>query len=183
MFDPSQALAGLRIPADLLVALDYRPLHFALQPYHFVIRAIHVLSVAAFFGAITLLDLRLMGVRAVAPLRLFVHHVLKWLYVTFGISAVTGMALFFYDPVHVGSHAYFTLKLFFMAFGLVNAVLFHRMGLAEAIATDGAPSRAAKIAGAVSLALWVLVMVAASLNVEGPPKVLLSAMSSAQAII
>jgi hypothetical protein len=174
MFDPSQALAGFRIPSDLLIAMDNRDLHFAMQPYHFIVRALHVLSVSAFFGGIVLLDLRLMGVRAVAPLQGFVSYTIPWLYVTFGVTLVTGVALFLYDPLHVGSHAYFTLKLLFMVLGLVNALVFHRWMLADALKAQVAMPRSAKLGGAISLALWVLVMLAASLNVEGSPKVLLT---------
>jgi hypothetical protein len=174
MFDPSQALAGLRIPSDLLIAMDNRALHFALQPYHFIIRAVHVLAVAAFFGGIVVLDLRLIGVRAVAPLQGFVEHVVPWLYGTFAVSFVTGAALFLYDPLHVGSHAYFTLKLLFILLGLVNALVFHRWALGGALRAETRLPRSAKIGGAVSLGLWVLVMLTASLNVEGPPKVLLT---------
>ena len=57
MPDP-HALAFLRIPTGILVALDYRPFHFALQPYHHVIRLLHVLFMAAFFGGIALLACR-----------------------------------------------------------------------------------------------------------------------------
>ena len=174
MYDPSQALAGFRIPSDVLVALDNRPLHFALQPYHFLIRSLHVLSMAAFFGGIGLLDLRLMGVRATVPLRSFTEHTLPWLYATFGVAAATGVTLFLYDPVHAGSHAYFTLKLLFVVLGLLNAALFHRSGLAAALIADATLPRSAKIAGALSLACWLMVMITATLNVEGPPKVLLN---------
>jgi hypothetical protein len=174
MFDPSQALAGFRIPSDLLIAMDNRDLHFALQPYHFVIRAVHVLTMGAFFGGIVLLDLRLMGVRAAAPLLGFVQHTIPWLYVTFAITVLTGIGLFLYDPVNVGSHAYFTLKLLFIFLGLVNALAFHRWALADALKAEIKMPRSAKVGGAISLALWVLVMLAASLNVEGPPKVLLT---------
>jgi len=174
MFDPSQALAGFRIPSDVLVAMDNRPLHFALQPFHYLLRASHVLSMAAFFGGIGLLDLRLMGVRATAPLKGFTDHTLPWLYGSFAVSAITGTLLFLYDPLHVGSHAYFTLKLLFMLLGLANAALFHRMGLELALASEATLPQRARVAGAVSLACWILVVVFASLNVEGAPKVLLS---------
>jgi hypothetical protein len=174
MFDPSRALSAFRIPSDILIALDNRPLHFALQPYHFVIRALHVLTMAAFLGGIALLDLRLMGAKAAAPLSGFAQRTIPWLYVTFGITVVTGVALFLYDPLHVGSHAYFTLKLLFMALGLVNALAFHRWALADALRAETSPPRKARIGAAISLCLWTLVVVAASLNVEGPPKVLLT---------
>lgn len=60
MPDPS-VFAGLRVPAETLAALDNRALHFAMQPYHHLVRMAHVLSMSAFFGAIGLLDARLMG--------------------------------------------------------------------------------------------------------------------------
>ncbi|MDB5459591.1 MAG: hypothetical protein JWO72_1332 [Caulobacteraceae bacterium] len=179
MYDPSLALAGFRIPSDILVALDNRPLHFALQPYHFLIRLLHVLSMAAFFGGIGLLDLRLMGIRATVPLRSFTEHTLPWLYAAFGVTVVTGATLFLYDPVHAGSHAYFTLKLLFILLGLLNAALFHRSGLAAALIAAAPLPSGAKVAGALSLACWLVVMITASLNVEGPPKVLLTGSANA----
>jgi hypothetical protein len=176
MADPN-ALDLIRIPSDALVALDWRPYHFALQPYHYLVRMTHVVSMAAFFGAIAALDLRLMGWRVALPLRLFADLVLPWLYATFGIALVSGIALFFYDPVHVGSHAYFSLKLLLTVLGLVNAALFRRSAYVAAFAAEApasaAPSAHVRFVGAVSLALWTGVVVCACLNVEAAPKMLL----------
>jgi hypothetical protein len=172
MADP-HALDFLRIPSQTLIALDWRPYHFALQPYHYLVRMAHIVSMAAFFGGIGLLDLRLMGWRGALPLRPFADHVLPWLYATFAIALLSGLALFFYDPLHVGSHAYFSLKLILTALGLGNAALFRRVGYATTFAAEGPVSRHARLVGAVSLALWTGVVVCACLNVEGPPKVLL----------
>jgi hypothetical protein len=123
MADPN-ALDFLRIPSETLVALDWRPYHFAVQPYHYLIRAAHVTSMAGFFGGIATLDLRLMGWRQTLPLQPLAELVLPWLYVTFGITLASEIALFFYDPVHVGTHAYFSLKLLLTMLGVLNAVLF-----------------------------------------------------------
>jgi hypothetical protein len=172
MADPN-ALDFLRIPSQTLIALDWRPYHFALQPYHYLVRMAHIVSMAAFFGGIGLLDLRLMGWRGTLPLRPFANHVLPWLYATFAIALLSGLALFFYDPVHVGSHAYFSLKLILTALGVGNAALFRRVGYSETLATDGPVSRHARLVGIVSLALWTGVVVCACLNVEAAPKVLL----------
>jgi hypothetical protein len=176
MADPN-ALDFLRIPSNVLVALDWRPYHFALQPYHYLVRIAHVASMAAFFGGVAALDLRLMGWRPPLPLRPFADQMLPWLYFTFGITIVSGLALFLYDPVHVGSHAYFTLKLTLTALGLVNAALFRRSGYLAALVAEtpasGQPSARARFFGAVSIALWTAVVVCACLNVEAPPKVLL----------
>ncbi len=163
----------LRLPFDVLAALDSRGFHYALQPYHHLVRMLHVLVVAAFFGGILQLDLRLMGWRLTLPLRALTDHVLPWLYATFGAAVITGLALFFYDPIGVGSHGYFVPKLIFLALGLANAAIFHRTGYVAALAAQTRMPTSARIAGAVSLTTWAIVMACASLNVEGAPKVLL----------
>ena len=174
MPDPN-ALDFLRIPPPTLAALDWRPYHFALQPYHYLVRMTHVVSMAAFFGGIAVLDLRLLGWRGTVHLRPFAEQILPWLYGLFAVAMVTGFALFFYDPVHVGSHAYFVLKLALTVLGVVNAALFHRTGYLAGLATEGpvSPSGRARLSGAISLLLWTGVVACACLNVEAAPKVLL----------
>lgn len=176
MADPT-TLDFLRMSPNVLVALDWRSYHFALQPYHYLVRIAHVVSMASFFGGIVAIDLRLMGWRTKLPLRAFADHVIPWLYVTFSVAIVSGFALFFYDPVHVGSHAYFTLKLLLIILGMVNAALFHSSGYLAALATEtpssAQPTPRARLVGAVSLALWTGVVICACLNVEGVPKLLL----------
>ena len=94
------------------------------------------------------------------------------LYGLFAVTIITGAALFFYEPVKVGSHAYFLPKLILTALGLANAGLFHRAGYGAALAAPAMP-RHARLAGPLSLILWTAVIVCACLNVEAEPKVLL----------
>jgi hypothetical protein len=172
MADPS-VFDAVRIPANVLVALDWRPLHFAMQRYHYLVRLGHVLSMAAFYGGIALLDLRLLGVRGAVRLKPFADHVLPALYVTFAVAMVTGVALFLYAPVHVGAHAYFVPKLIAIALGLVNAAIYHRTGYLNALAAEERLPASARIAGAVSLVLWTAAVAFACLNVEPAPRVIL----------
>ncbi len=169
----AQPLAFLKIPYPLLIALDNRFLHFWMQPVHFLVRMIHILSAAAFFGGIVLLDLRLIGVREAVPLRSLAEHTLSWLHATFAIALVSGIALFLYDPVHVGSHAYFVPKMILIVLGLANAGLYNRTGYVAALAAERAMPLSARMAGAMSLAFWFGVMACACLNTEAVPKVLL----------
>lgn len=162
----------LRIPSEVLIALDWRPYHFALQPFHHLVRLTHIVAMAGFFGAIGLLDLRLLGWNSALPLRPFTRHVLPPLYGLFAVTIITGAALFFYEPVKVGSHAYFLPKLILSVLGLANAGLFHRAGYGAALAAPAMP-RHARLAGALSLILWTAVIICACLNVEAEPKVLL----------
>lgn len=163
----------LRIPSDVLIALDWRPFHFALQPFHHLVRLAHILSMGAFFGGIGLLDLRLMGWNSALPVRPLAQHLLPLLYGLFAIIVTTGAALFFYEPVRVGSHPYFTLKLLLIVLGLINAALFHRAGYVLALAAGGQMPMRARLAGALSLMLWTGVVICACLNVEAAPKLFL----------
>lgn len=167
LFDP------IRVPAAVLVALDWRPYHFALQPYHYLVRTAHLVATGAFFGGIGLLDFRLMGWRGTVPLRAFAEHVLPWLWATFGVALVTGIALFLYDPVRVGSHAYWAPKLLAVALGLANAAFFHRTSYVATLAAETRLPISARAAGTISLVCWTGAIVFASLDAEGPPKVLL----------
>jgi len=165
------------IPTDVLVALDWRPYHFAIQPYHHLVRIPHIASMAAFFGGIAVLDLRLLGWRRKLPLRPFIELIVPYLYFTFGFAFISGCALFFYDPVLVWSHAYFAPKLILTSLGVANAALFRRSGYLAMLTGDAPPAENAvtcgRIFGALSLALWTAVVICGCLNVEAAPRVLL----------
>lgn len=171
MTDPS-VLDMIRLPSALLIALDWRPLHFALQPFHHVIRLSHILAMSGFYGVIGLLDLRLLGWNSAVPLRPLIHRGRPLLYGLFAAAMITGIALFLYEPVKVGSHAYFVPKLALIALGMTNAGLFHGRGYQTALAAEAMPWHA-RLAGAISLALWTAVIVCACLNSEAAPKLLL----------
>src|ERR1700733_15211254 len=79
----------LRLPTDLLIALDNRTFHFLLQPVHYLVRMVHLLTIAAFFGGIALLDIRLMGARVMMPLRRLADYILPWLWGTCAVAMVT----------------------------------------------------------------------------------------------
>ncbi|MDE2238386.1 MAG: hypothetical protein KGJ73_00475 [Rhodospirillales bacterium] len=166
----ANAMDNFRIPVGLLIALDNRPYHFALQPYQFFIRATHVFSVCMFFGLIFALDLRLLGLAREIPLRALARLVLPWVYASFAVAMLSGIALFMYDPVAVGSHDWLTPKLFFIALGFCNAAWFNFAYLPAQLATDHGLTRAGKFAAATSIALWTLAIFCACLNAEPPPR-------------
>jgi phosphoglycerol transferase MdoB-like AlkP superfamily enzyme len=172
MADPS-LFDAFRIPSDTLIALDNRTFHFAVQPFHYLLRMTHIVSAAAFFGGIVLFDLRLAGLRSHVKLKAFAADALPWLYVTFGLAMLSGILLFLYDPVHMGSRAYFVPKMILIILGLANALVYHRFAFRFALGEPPAAPRSARWAGALSLAFWVGVMVFSSMNAEGVPKLLL----------
>lgn len=159
----------LRLSSEFLVALEWRPFHFALQPYHHLVRLLHLLSMSGFFGGIAVLDLRLIGWHPALPLQPLARQVRLPIYILFMVTVATGAALFLYAPVKVGSHPYFTLKLILILLAMGNAALFHRTA---ALPDTPSPGHA-QLAGALSLAFWTGVILCACLNVEAAPKLLL----------
>lgn len=170
MADPN-IFDAIRIPSQTLIDLDWRTYHFAFQPYHYLIRLLHILSMAAFYGAIGFLDFRLMGLYKFMSLRTLVRAILPWLYVTFAVAFASGIALFFYDPVRIGSRAYWVPKLIAVFLGVVNAAIIQRTDYVTK--DESGNARSVKIAGACSLLLWTAALVFACLNTEAMPKLLL----------
>src|SRR5258706_11195149 len=147
MADPS-LFDALRIPSETLIALDNRTFHFAMQPFHYLLRMTHIVSAAAFFGGIILFDLRLIGVRTKSQLKAFSADTLPWLYITFGLANLSGILLFLYDPVHTGSRAYFVPKLMAIVLGLVNTVIYRRFAFLPGLRALFSPPHISKISRA-----------------------------------
>ena len=128
---------------------------------------------AIFFGGIALLDFRLIGWRQSIPLRSAAGFLMPAHYSSFVVTVITGLALFAFNPVHVGSHAYFAPKLLLIVIAGVNAAILHRPGNLQRLAGRADLPLDARIAGSISLAVWVGVLICSSMNVEGVPRVYL----------
>ena len=155
MTDPERPTTCFACHSALLIALDWRPLHFALQPFHHLIRLTHILAMSGFYGVIGLLDLRLLGWNSAhSPAAVHSHRAGRCSTALFAAAIVTGVALFLYEPVKVGSHAYFVPKLALIALGHDQCRLVSRARTTGAALDAEAMPRHARLAGAVSLALW-----------------------------
>lgn len=167
---------AVTIPSDWLVWLATSSMRLAvyrLQGWHGPLRLLHVGGTAAFFGAIVLLDLRLLSLLgrdlALDALARLVLPVTHW---SFGVVMVTGVLLFMYDPIQQGSHSWFVPKLVLLGLAVANAALFslpRRAGLRSIGA--GSLTRHARLAGAMSLVLWAGVIASATANHEERPLV------------
>ena len=167
-------LAFLRLPYALLTALDSRMYHFWLQPVHYIIRMLHVLSSAAFFGIDLLFVLAVaqhLDRHVLTAISRFMMRPLHW---SFGVVMVTGVLLFFYDPVRVGSRAYLTPKLIAIALALISAKFAHRAIFRPIVTSEEKelPSWSGRLCMLSGL-LWIAVFVFSCFNSEGVPKVYL----------
>lgn len=118
-----------------------------------VVNALHVLGIALLVGAIAALDLRLLGWRrrlaVVALARLLQPVAIAGL----GLAISAGALLFLADPVDYAAMPLFRLKLVLVALAIANAFAFN-LGPGPA----NASSRRQRLAGALSLTLWIAVL-------------------------
>jgi len=119
----------------------------------------HIVSLFVFAGAVTVMDVRLLGgFAATAPARLIGRA--RW----FAIAALVGMAasgfmLFSAEASHLALNPVFQLKAALVVAGLLNVALYELLAKHEVHRLPpGAimPARA-RIAGLLSLIVWVVV--------------------------
>jgi len=117
------------------------------------VEAIHVLAITLVVGSIAIVDLRLMGLasrdRAIARIA---SEVLPCTWAAFGMAAISGALLFSSNAFNYAHNSYFQAKLAFLVLAGVNMAVFHLF-----VGHD-ADSRGARIAGGVSLAIWICVV-------------------------
>ena len=136
-------------------------LHESLFMYPLVESA-HVLTLCLFVGMTVLLDLRLLGVTLtrvrVSEVR---GRLLPWMIAGFTIMVITGVLLFYAIPVRSYQNIFFRLKLITLVLAGANAWYFHA-GVEKHVADwdrDVRTPTRARLAGAVSLACWTLIVV------------------------
>lgn len=125
------------------------------------LETLHVIAIVTVIGAIAIMDIRLLGLgsgeRTVAALA---HDTLPVTWIAFGLAAITGSMLFVSKASTYMVNPYFLWKFGLMAIAGVNMVVFHRY-ISKGMNVWGASGAAvplnAKIAGALSLALWIAI--------------------------
>lgn len=142
------------------------PWSIALHESHYVylaLLAIHVLTLTIFVGTIAMVDLRLLGLTmAGVPVSEVTRWLLPWSAAGFVVMLGTGALLFYAAPVLGYHNVFFRLKMAALALAVVNAWTFHRQVYRRVAEwdRDPVPPRTARIAGALSLALWAAIITA-----------------------
>jgi hypothetical protein len=117
------------------------------------VESVHVLAITLVVGSIAIFDVRLMGLasrdRALARVA---SEVLPCVWAAFGVAAISGALLFSSNAFTYAHNSYFQAKLAFLVLAGLNMAAFHLF------VGHAADSRGARIAGALSLALWICVV-------------------------
>jgi hypothetical protein len=117
----------------------------------------HVVAVAAFAGALAVLDFALLGVIAVRERARLLLRARRWAVLLLVLVAATGLVLFTAEASHVALNPVFQAKLGLIVLGLANALVLGGRGVSAAQALPDAVALPAglRIAAALSLVVWL----------------------------
>jgi hypothetical protein len=128
------------------------------------VETVHITGIALLFGSIAVLDLRLLGVSRAIPVRALARHTLPWSAGAFVLIVPSGLAMFAAHASEFIASPVFALKMCLILAAGANAALFHAITFRTADVWDSqemrplGPPPSARIAGALSLLLWISVI-------------------------
>lgn len=121
--------------------------------------ALHVIAIAALFGAILAFDLRVLGLAQSLPVGALGGLLLPVARLGFAVAIASGAVLLAADASHVAVNPAFQMKAALLGLALLNVLVFHALA-----GRDGAAAGAAlRCSAALSLALWPGIIVAGRL--------------------
>lgn len=127
------------------------------------LETLHLLGMIVLVGTVGAFDLRLLGwmIRRQRVSEL-ANRLLPWTWVGFAVQVITGALLFSSEAVKVYTNPAFRLKMLLIVLAGLNALTFHLIIFRNVAAWDDreATPMAAKIAGFVSILLWIGIVAA-----------------------
>jgi hypothetical protein len=126
-----------------------------------IIESIHVWTLPIFFGLTAVLDLRLLGqILRKVPVTEVSRKLLPWMTAGFVVLVATGLLLLFAKPVRTYQSIWFRGKLVMLCVAGINVWMFNTGIYRRVSEWDlGSPPRRARMAGALSLVVWAMVIV------------------------
>jgi hypothetical protein len=147
---------------DVVLALEQSGFGTAIRRSHVLYPAAnigHIVFLVFFAGAVAIMDARLLGGSVAAPLSSLIIAARRIAVVALIGIVATGFMLFSADASKVAGNAAFQLKMALIAAGLANVAIyeFGARRKVESLAAGAAIPPQARLAGALSIAVWVTV--------------------------
>jgi uncharacterized protein DUF6644 len=142
------------------------PWSIALHESHYVfliVLTVHVLTLTVFLGTVVMVDLRLLGVTLQrVPVSEVMTGFLPWSIAGLLVMLASGTLLFYAAPLLRYENLFFRFKMAALALAVVHAWVFYRTTYRSVPEWDRAavPPLRVRVAGAVSLVLWALIITA-----------------------
>jgi hypothetical protein len=147
---------------EIARALEHTPLAQAIAKSNWLfplIETIHVLAFTLVVGSVAMLDVRLLGLgnlrRALSEL---IRSVLPWTWSAFIVAAICGALLFSSKASTYYLNIPFRIKFVCLILAAANMLIFHWSARVMPTSDFGPPPVRARVAGALSLALWITIV-------------------------
>jgi hypothetical protein len=124
------------------------------------VESLHVVCLALVAGTIFMVDTRLLGLTS-RNLRFsyLSDRLLPWTWIAFAGSAITGSMMFIAGATNYIHNTPFIVKMCLLVLAGINMLYFQYVTFRSVSQWDsGRPAPAARAAGAISLALWCLII-------------------------
>lgn len=131
-------------------------------PTYPIVESLHVIAIALVFGTIFVVDLRLLGLASTSrPFTRVAQDLLRLTWFGFGLAVVTGVLLFLPNAAGIAVNTPFQVKMVLLALAGINMFVFEFVTARQAASWDTTlpPPNAARIAGLLSIVLWLGVIV------------------------
>lgn len=145
---------------ELLAGVERLPLVGAFKLSFYVyplVNALHIMAIGALVTTVTLMDLRILGFLGRMPRAAFLELMRGAVAAAFAVAALTGLALFSIRAQEYATNPAFQIKMVLLGLAGLNLLAFRRF--APPAGAAGYPATAKALA-ALSIALWVSVLVA-----------------------
>jgi hypothetical protein len=147
----------------MMTWLEHRPFAIAIAESTWlfpIVETVHVLALTVVVGSVAMMDLRLLGVgskdRAASEV---ISSSLPWAWSAFAVAFGAGSMMFSSKAATYYVNVPFRIKMLCLALAAVNMLFFHFFTARGMAAWDrGTPPRAARLAAACSLTLWVVIV-------------------------
>jgi len=122
-----------------------------------IVETLHVMAFAIVFGSIAMVDLRLLNIASRnSTVSRLSNEVLPWTWTAWSAAAVCGTLMFMAKAETYTGNLQFRLKFVCMGLAALNMLVFHFGAYRQVARWDsGKTPRSAKVAGTLSLSLWI----------------------------
>jgi hypothetical protein len=126
-----------------------------------VVESIHVLAICLVVGSILVVDLRLLGLASTRwPVSRLTRAILPLTWIAFVVAVASGGLMFISNATKYLGNGFFVAKMILIGIAGLNMVVFHFVGARDLSKWDdqSRPPFSARLAGGLSLLLWVAVV-------------------------
>jgi len=149
---------------EMMTWLQHRPfaVEIAESTWLFpALEALHVLALTFVVGSVAMMDLRLLGIGRDRPVSEVLERSLPWTWSAFAVALVAGGLLFSSKALTYYEDLPFRIKFACMALAGLNMLVFHLVTARRMADWErGTPPLAARMAGGISIVLWISIVAA-----------------------